>query len=134
MIWRRPRRPKVHLLQDKGESQRPHAGRRGAHTGRRGSRHWGRGRDVQSLQVPKSTAESSRSRGSGEMGSEKGVHGAVWGSESGNRGQFGSSEELPIRMNMDPREQPLVQECSEFVPENRDFSPGRTFHQRANSS
>ena len=40
-----------------------------------------------------------------------------------NRGQFGSSEELPIRMNMDPREQPLVQECSEFVPENRDFFP-----------
>lgn len=26
-------------------------------------------------------------------------------------------------MNMDPREQPLVQECSEFVPENRDFFP-----------
>lgn len=30
MIWRRPQRPKVHLLQDKGESQRPHTGRRGS--------------------------------------------------------------------------------------------------------
>ena len=82
-------RTEVQLLQDERELEAPTGGKGAPAVG--------------SSQVPESTAESSRRCGSGDMRSAKGVHRAAWGSESGDRGQFGSTKGPPIRMNRDPK-------------------------------